>query len=399
MAEPRDLGYLIPQFPGQTHIFFWRELKALETLGFRVVLMSTRKPPAGVVAHDWSAAAMARTLYLGAFGIGDVLAGWARLVPVLPWADLRREGPGFVKDLLISAPAAWRLMRAARTRGFAHVHVHSCGRAALIAALARLMGGPAYSLTLHGGIQDYGSGQRFKWRGAAYGLVVTRALLPDLAAALGPDMPARIAAAPMGVETEVLKRSAPYEPARPGQAIRLFTCARLNRFKGHQDLLHVMRGLIDEGQQLSLEIAGEDDDGGHGYRRELEALIVELGLSDHVRLLGAIDASAVKDRLEAAHVFVLASWREALSVAYMEAMSMGLPVIATDVGGTRELIEDGVTGLLIAPQDHAALRAALLRLAGDPDLALRLGSAARAHVEAGFHASVGAEVLMREIDR
>ena len=42
MAEPRDLGYLIPQFPGQTHIFFWRELKALETLGFRVVLMSTR---------------------------------------------------------------------------------------------------------------------------------------------------------------------------------------------------------------------------------------------------------------------------------------------------------------------------------------------------------------------
>jgi colanic acid/amylovoran biosynthesis glycosyltransferase len=284
-------------------------------------------------------------------------------------------------------------------QGITHVHVHSCGRAALIAALAQAMGGPRYSLTLHGGIQDYGGGQRCKWRAAAFGLVVTRALLPDLTAVLGRDRPARIAAAPMGVETEVLKRSSPYEPSAPGEPVRLFTCARLNRFKGHQDLMRVMRSLIDEGLDLRLEIAGEDDDGGHGYRRELEVLIGELGLSDHVRLLGAIDAGAVRDKLAAAHIFVLASWREALSVAYMEAMSMGLPVIGTDVGGTRELIEDGVTGLLIAPQDHEALRKALLRLTGDPELARRLGAAARAHIEAGFHASAGAEILRDEIDR
>jgi colanic acid/amylovoran biosynthesis glycosyltransferase len=201
------------------------------------------------------------------------------------------------------------------------------------------------------------------------------------------------------VETEVLKRSSPYEPSAPGEPVRLFTCARRNRFKGHQDLMRVMRSLIDEGLDLRLEIAGEDDDGGHGYRRELEVLIGELGLSDHVRLLGAIDAGAVRDKLAAAHIFVLASWREALSVAYMEAMSMGLPVIGTDVGGTRELIEDGVTGLLIAPQDHEALRKALLRLTGDPELARRLGAAARAHIEAGFHASAGAEILRDEIDR
>ena len=60
MTATRTLGYLVPQFPGQTHIFFWREIAELEKRGVTVDLMSTRHPPAGLVAHDWSAGAMAR---------------------------------------------------------------------------------------------------------------------------------------------------------------------------------------------------------------------------------------------------------------------------------------------------------------------------------------------------
>lgn len=65
MSRRQKIGYLVPQFPGQTHVFFWREIAALEAMGVEPVLFSTRPPPAGLIAHDWSQAAMARTSYLG----------------------------------------------------------------------------------------------------------------------------------------------------------------------------------------------------------------------------------------------------------------------------------------------------------------------------------------------
>ena len=58
------IGYLIPEFPGQTHIFFWREMRALQALGVEVETVSTRRPPAGIVCHAWSKEAMDRTHYL-----------------------------------------------------------------------------------------------------------------------------------------------------------------------------------------------------------------------------------------------------------------------------------------------------------------------------------------------
>lgn len=65
MSQQLRIGYLVPQFPGQTHIFYWRELRALEQMGHTVQLLSTRMPPSGLIAHDWSQEAIARTIYLG----------------------------------------------------------------------------------------------------------------------------------------------------------------------------------------------------------------------------------------------------------------------------------------------------------------------------------------------
>ncbi|MCP5074179.1 MAG: glycosyltransferase family 4 protein, partial [Rhodobacteraceae bacterium] len=269
MTQPLRLGYLIPQFPGQTHIFFWREVAELEVMGVEVTLYSTRKPPTGLIAHNWSDEAMARTTYLGELSVRNAIGGLMRL-PGLVSGDERR---GLMRDLILSAPAAWRLVREAREKGISHVHVHSCGRAALVAALARRMGGPRYSLTLHGELSDYGPGQRMKWSGAAFCTVITEKLKGELVAELGDALPARLPIRPMGVDTEVLKRTTPYMAKAAGETLRLFSCARLNLFKGHQDLLQAVRHLIDQGQDVSLEIAGEDDDGGSGYRGELQALL------------------------------------------------------------------------------------------------------------------------------
>lgn len=387
------IGYLVPQFPGQTHIFFWREIAELEKRGAGVALLSTRKPPAGLIAHDWSAAAMARTTYLGAVRPLKALTA----LTSLPRHEMRREGADFVRDLALSAAAARQLVETCRAQRIEHVHVHSCGRAALIAALARQMGGPRYSLTLHGPLQDYGPGQRYKWRGAAFATIITEKLLAEVRAALAPDLPARLVVQPMGVDTDTLRRDAPYVPHVAGGPLRIFSCGRLNIVKGHQDLMQAVRLLRDRGIDTRLNIAGEDDDGGDGYRRTLEARIAELGLGDHVRLLGAIDAGAVKAHLLGAHVFALASWAEPLGVALMEAMAMELPTVGTAAGGVAELITSGHDGLLVPPQDPAALAQALADLAADPARCVALGQAGRATVIARFGAGRGAQTLLDEI--
>jgi len=394
---PLKLGYLVPQFPGQTHIFFWRELADLARLGVEVTLFSTRPPPPGLISHDWSAEAMARTTYLGEIAPGPALGGMLHA----PWRDILGEGGGkaFLRDALICLPAARRLMAECRARGIDHVHAHSCGRAALICALARRMGGPGYSLTLHGPLSDYGPGQGFKWRHASFATIITRKLLAEAEAVLGPDLPRDIMIQPMGVDMEDFKRKTPYAAPKPGAPLRLFACGRLNVVKGHQDLLTAVRLLLDRGIEVELVIAGEDDAGGAGYRQTLQAHLETLGLGQNARLLGAISAAEVRRHLLAADVFVLASWHEPLGVAYMEAMACGVPTIGTDAGGVRELITDGRDGMLVPPKEPERLADAIAALAADPGLCAALSKAGRQKVVDQFRSSLGADALIKGMRR
>lgn len=414
-TRPVVLGYLVPEFPGQTHTFFRREIEALERAGARPVLVSTRRPrrPA---AHPWAPAAAARTTYLadpspaGVLAAAGVLARalrggqWRALArearaaaapagthpaPRGPVAAVRRAGRTAV---LVAAGA--RLAALARAGGWAHVHVHSCGHAAQVAAFARLLGGPPTSLTLHGPLGDYGGNQRGKWRGAAFGLVITEGLRRDVAAALGPDLPPVVAVAPMGVDPERFARSRPYESWKGSGPLRLVATGRLNPAKGHDDLLRAVRLLVDDGTDARLVVLGEDEQGGVGHRRDLEALVAALGLADRVRLPGAVGEDRVRAALEDAHVFALASHAEPLGVAVMEALALELPAVVCAGGGVGELVRDGDTGLLVPPRDPAALAAAVARVAGDPDLARGLGRRGRAHVAASYASARGARTLL-----
>ncbi|MDU8926220.1 exopolysaccharide biosynthesis GT4 family glycosyltransferase EpsE [Alisedimentitalea sp. MJ-SS2] len=397
VRSPHSLGILIPQFPGQTHIFFWREVLELQKLGVSVTLFSTRPPPPGLISHDWSDEAISRTTYLGDMSPGNATLALPRLPLRALWSDLKREGSAFARDVLISLPAARRLALACHAQGITHVHAHSCGRAALITALAKRTWGLDYSLTLHGPLSDYGPGQGFKWRNAAFGTVITRKLTRELEAELGDDLPPRLYLQPMGVDTEVLQRDTSYEPPSPDGPLRVFSCGRLNVVKGHQDLLQAVRDLRDRGIDARLEIAGEDDAGGSGFHAELQSELRRLNLQDHATLLGAIDGDAVRGKLQTAHIFVLASWHEPLGVAYMEAMSMGLPTIGTDAGGVPELITSGRDGLLVPPKRPDLLADAIAALANDPTRCLALSKAGRTRIEAGFSSTRGAQTLIAGI--
>ncbi len=131
--------------------------------------------------------------------------------------------------------------------------------------------------------------------------------------------------------------------------------------------------------------------GTGGYRPRLEAMARELGVAGRVSFLGSRpDVPAV---LRRARVAVLASHGEGLPNGVLEAMAAGLPVVATDVGGTAELVEDTVTGWMVPPRDVEALGGAIARLVDEPAAAARMGVAGRGRVEERFTAArMAAEV-------
>lgn len=107
-------------------------------------------------------------------------------------------------------------------------------------------------------------------------------------------------------------------------------------------------------------------------RKELQELALSLGLADNVMFLGS--RSDVPRIMREVMVGVNCSDSEGMSNAIMEYMACGIPVVATDVGGNRELVEDGVTGLLIPKNDPSGLASALASLLRDPCKASKLGS-------------------------
>ena len=126
---------------------------------------------------------------------------------------------------------------------------------------------------------------------------------------------------------------------------------------------------------------------GHGPEEErLRGLIDELGVAGEVQLIGRREDIA--DVVRALDVAVLSSKYEGMPLAIIEYMAGGAPIVSTAVGGVPELIEDGVHGLLVSPEDPAELAAAMQRLLEDRALAERLGQAAQQRQRANYDLDV-----------
>lgn len=409
-------GYLVPEFPGQTHTFFWRELAALRALGMNPDVVSTRRPNSRIMSQDWAQEAEKTTTYLAPLtiksltGAAHVLVGAARAGR---WTGIKRELTRDVKGIADSIgwqAAAKRLVRnmalllvgaeishLAALRAWTHLHVHSCADSAQVALFAHHLTGLTYSLTLHGPLGDYGPNQQNKWRHTEFCTVITDRLLQEVASTLGTAPASRAAVVPMGVDSDKFSRQTAYTPWLKTGPARIFSCGRLNRSKGHDDLVRAVGQLQTEGLDIELVIAGEDEEGGTGYRRDLEGLISELGLTDRITLLGAVAEDQVRTQLERSHVFALASHAEPLGVAIMEAMSMELPVVVTGGGGVAELVENGCSGILVDAGAPADLAREIREVLSHPDLATNLGRAARHKIISSFTSQQGAAALSRLI--
>ncbi|HSH81499.1 MAG TPA: glycosyltransferase family 4 protein [Herpetosiphonaceae bacterium] len=157
-------------------------------------------------------------------------------------------------------------------------------------------------------------------------------------------------------------------------ALRLICVARLIERKGQHHLIEAVKHLADKGISVMLDLVGTGD-----AQAANEAQVRALGLTEQVRFVGYVPREEIPAHYAAAHVFVLPSYNEGMSVATLEAMAAGLPVVVTRTGGTAELVEDGVNGLTFDWSDVETLTAHLHRLAADRPLVRRMGAASRIH--------------------
>ncbi len=169
--------------------------------------------------------------------------------------------------------------------------------------------------------------------------------------------------------------------------------------KGQLYLLQAFKTLLQARPRTKLVMVGEAQGAEEeAYRGRLRAYVSSEGLTRHVMFAGW--RSDVARVLRGLDLFVLPSLNEGLPRSILEAMALGLPVVATKVGGNAELVVDGQTGLLVPAEDPDALAAAMARILQDPDLASSMGRRGRQRVEAEFSLEAstrGVEAVMEQV--
>ncbi|MGB7684210.1 MAG: glycosyltransferase family 4 protein [Solirubrobacterales bacterium] len=280
--------------------------------------------------------------------------------------------------------AWWSLRRRGRI-----VHVHSTVRGsmyrkALVVPLAKALGRRVV-LHIHSGPGDVIS---FRERLGSRGAAVLRFCLARADAVLSVSVPsaAELEKA-FGLSIEVLPNPAPPVSATPAAGreglLAIFLGGFENPVKGGAEILEALE--LIEPSELKVVLAGPGEIPPDG-RRLVES-------RPDVEWRGWLAGEEREDVMGSASIFVLSSSSEGLPIALLEAMSLGMAIAATEVGGVPDVVDDGVEALLVAPKDPGALAGALARIAADDELRERLGRAAQVRA-----AGMGIERVAERID-
>lgn len=279
----------------------------------------------------------------------------------------------------------WQAMRRARAllRNSPGAVLHTHNAAAHYHALSAAWGLPLGCVvnTRHGmGAADPGSRKEWLYRqsmrGTDYVIAVCEAARQRFAGQ-GVQPRTALLSIPNGIRAE--RFAAASEEARatlasvlgwPADSRIIGTVGRLHPVKGQSHLLHALRALRATMPQAVLAIVGDGE-----MRAALERETDELGLRQWVRFLG--DRGDVPRLLEGMEVFALPSLSEGYSIALLEACATALPIVATDVGGNREIVRDGCNGRLVAPGDAVALAGALRDVLASRERARQMGRIGR----------------------
>jgi colanic acid/amylovoran biosynthesis glycosyltransferase len=390
------IAYVIPAWPPlPSQPFVVNEMVEVQSAGHELTVLALYRDRTASLRHGTferlrpahvlpSALLDLRTLVLAAVVVATrprrtirTLAGLHRAAGRNPWAHAKLLAVG-PKALA----ASWRLRRL----GVEHVHAQFANQTADCAAIAATVAGIPFSFTAHA-YDVYQSTARhrnetlgWKLRHARRALAVSDYAARLLRSHLPVDASMRVATAYVGIPTELFRATPPSTSEDGG--LRLLAVARLCEKKGIDTLIDACGLLRARGVRIALRLVGDGP-----QRDALAARASAAGLRDAVRFEGPVPQEEVARAMRDCDAFVLPCRRDrngdmdGIPTVFMEAMATGRPVVSTAVSGIPELVRDGETGLVVPPDDPEALAAALARLAGDPALRRRLGTAARALVE------------------
>ncbi len=291
--------------------------------------------------------------------------------------------------------AAWQLSGAIAHFQAHLVHTHSY-HAGLVGAVSTPLARPARMVaTLHNYPpyskhgQTLGSSGRLAVRlilgRASRVVMVSEALRHDLLP-LRPEAAGKTVVIPNGVEVRGAEPKLTVAQARskyglPAHAPLIGMVARFAPQKGILEFIRSVRLVRDRWPEVHAVLVGDGP-----LRAEAEALRRELGLTEHLHLLGQLDSA--REAMWALDVLLVASVSEGSSVVAMEGMALGKPIVATAVGGVPEVVLEGVTGYVVPPGDPRALADAVGQLLADPESAQLMGDRGRQRAALHFDVEV-----------
>jgi colanic acid/amylovoran biosynthesis glycosyltransferase len=391
------IAYLVSQYPAASHTFIRREILGLRARGVRIDTFSVRRPTGVEKLADVDQQETRATWYVLPAQLERLAKSHARALLGRPLAysrtlrrALRHRVPG-VRALLWSVfhfVESIDLARELESRGVEHLHNHFANAGANVGYLAAHFLDLGWSLTLHGTSEfDYPAGQLLaeKIQAARFVACVTHFGRAQAMRIVHPEHWRKFVIVRAGIDPPSV---APV-PRSAGARPILMCVARLSPEKGHAGLIEAFSRLVAEGVDADLELLGEGPD-----RARIEQQIQSLGLSERVRLHGQVPEDQVLVAMTRATILVASSFMEGLPVVLMEALALGVPVVAPCVAGIPELVEHGVSGLTFPPGDWERLAQLLRELLADPALRERLAQAGRRRVEAEFLVERSLEPLL-----
>jgi colanic acid/amylovoran biosynthesis glycosyltransferase len=375
-------AYVLLWFPKPSETFVFREVMNLRKAGLPLKVFTLHGALTRALSDEMRAAS-ADVERLGIRHLGRVLTGvlhWWRREPELTAALFRtvlwRRWHGLEKigESLRAFLCAFHLARRFEEARIEHIHAPWASGPATAAWVASRLTGIPFSFTCRAwDIYPPDSALRDKLRDAVFVRSETQTNIKHLAATCGADtakMHLTYNGVPLTTYTEAaVAMKPPYQ---------LLAMGRFVGKKGYNFLLPACKQLVDDGVDFHLTLVGDGP-----CASQLKRLAHKLGLNARVSFPGFVSYDAVPDLFRAADIFIMPSVvhssgdRDGIPTVIMESLMHRVPVIATNVSGIPELIEDGVTGLLIPEKDPAATARAVKRLVSDRTSALVMAERGR----------------------
>ena len=403
------IAYILKMYPRFSETFILNEILELERQGLDIQIFSLVKPDDGRF-HAKLAKVQAKVTYLPEYPMHH----GGEQVRTTCWSLFRRDPGKFLSILWYSLIhseeiglkqflRATVLADALIKKPVDHMHAHFASAAASVALVVHLFSGIPYSFTAHAKDIFINSVDRNllrdKMQAARFVVTVSdfnrkhllelgqkrskRAQIVQSSVPPGADRP-HVLRLYNGIDLDQFSPKMG-RGSEPGRTPLILSVGRLVEKKGFEDLIRACGILRDQGIDFRCEIIGK------GPREAvIRELITHMDLQDHVHLLGPKPQEDVVAMYEQATVFALPCIvaedgnRDGLPTVLLEAMAMGLPTISTNLTGVPEIIDDGLTGLLIPPQDPPALASALARLLCDSALCKSMGDSATLKVAREF---------------